>query len=96
MANKAGAVMNIQIIEIKPSVSRGTVKAFVKLSLDGIVIYDFKVIQKAGQKAWVSCPQAEWTDKSGQKHYKPVVELPEALKTQVQTAILQKWGNNGN
>lgn len=88
--------MNIQVIEIKPSVSQGTVKAFVKLSLDGIIIYDFKIIQQSGQKAWVACPQLEWADKSGQKHYKPVVELPGVIKDQVQAAILQKWGNNGN
>jgi len=88
--------MNIQVIEIKPSVTQGTVKAFAKISLDGIIVHDFKVIQQAGQKAWVACPQTEWADKSGKKHYKPVIELPSTLKEQVQSAILHGWRGNAN
>jgi len=86
--------MDIQIIEIKP-VNQGNLRAFVKLQIGEIILNDFRIVQQAGQKAWVACPQTEWADKGGKKHYKPMVELPGTIKDQVQAAILQEWSGTG-
>lgn len=86
--------MDIQIIEIKP-INQGNLRAFVKIRLGDITLNDFRIVQQAGQRAWVSVPQATWTDQGGKLHYKPIIELPANVKGQISRVILQRW-SNGN
>lgn len=87
--------MNIQVIEVKP-VNQGNLKAFVSIQLEDIVFHDFRIIQQAGQRAWVSVPQSSWKNQNGKTCYKPLVELPASLKEQVSKTVLDEWGNYGN
>jgi DNA-binding cell septation regulator SpoVG len=85
--------MSVQVLQLKRLTTPGNLKAFVKLSVEGMIFHDFRIVQQPGQAAWVSPPQAEWADKAGKKHYKPLIELPEMLKNEVSEAVLNAWSN---
>lgn len=66
------------------------------LSTWTITMKDWKVVQKPGQKAWVSVPQSQWTDKDTDKvAYKNLIELPNELKERISTMALEIWDKMG-
>jgi DNA-binding cell septation regulator SpoVG len=82
---------NIVILAVR-KLTGGNLKAFVDVQLGpSVTIFGFRVIQQPGQKAYVSPPQREYTDQSGQKHYAPIVELTGNLKDRVEHAIRGAW-----
>jgi DNA-binding cell septation regulator SpoVG len=76
----------VKILEVK-NTSKGNVKAFVTIALNGLTIRGCKVIQQANQRAWFALPQVE----SGGKYY-PVVEAEPELKEAISKAVLGAWG----
>jgi hypothetical protein len=53
----------VEVLEIKP-IENGNLKAFVKLKIGDVVFHDFRIVQQAGQKAWVSAPISTWVDEA--------------------------------
>lgn len=88
-----GGEMNIEVFEIKP-VRRGSLKAFATVRLgEDLTIFNFRIIQQPGQRAYVHCPQLEYIDGFGARKYFPVVKLSPELKEKVESAILEGWMN---
>ncbi len=56
---------NIIVQKIRPVNGNGHMKAFVQLKIDETLFGGFRVIQKPGQKPWVSPPQESWTGSDG-------------------------------
>ena len=79
----------IEVLEIKP-IAKGNLKAFVKIRLGDIVINGVRIIQQAGQQAWVSCPQ-QTVERDGEKSYFPIIQLSKPLKLEMQTKVLAAW-----
>lgn len=61
----------------------GNLKAFIQIKVGEITICDCRVVQQAGQKAYVSGPQKQV---NGQ--WVPLVKMTPALRTQVEAVIL--------
>ena len=82
---------NIKVIKIRRLTAWGNLKAFIDVEVKGIIFHDFRIIQQPNQAAWVSPPQAEWTDKEGQQQFRPLVRFPAGLKEAVSKAVLEAW-----
>ena len=83
--------MKIEVGEIK-AIQRGALRAFVSVKIgEDLTILNFRVVQQAGQRAHVHCPQLEYIDGFGNRKYFPVVKLSPKLKEEVQNVILEKW-----
>jgi DNA-binding cell septation regulator SpoVG len=91
MSQGADRGKTVEVLAIKPLSNKGSLRAFVSVRLGGVVIHDCRVVQRFGQKAWVSLPQKEFTTKAGEKKYAPIVELSDHLKKQVNEAVLIAW-----
>ena len=75
----------------------GNLKAFVSVNIeDKLIIHSCRILQQPNQEPWVSLPQREWADQDGGKHYAPVIELPDRVKSAIQEAVLEAWRNNCN
>jgi DNA-binding cell septation regulator SpoVG len=73
-------------------VERGTLKASADVALgQNLTLYDLRVIQQPGQRAWVSPPQREWTDAQGQRRYTPLVDLRGDLRIRIERAVLAAY-----
>ena len=85
--------MNIKVISLK-QINRGSLKAFVDIRIDnGLTIKDFRIVQQAGQKPWVSVPQQEYTGRDGERKFKSLVLLSDDLKKQVSSVVLKSYEN---
>ena len=81
------------ILTISTPSNDGPLKAFVDVQVGTtLIVHGCRVIQQPGQRAFVSPPQVAWTGQDGKKHYSPIVEWTGALKSAVETAILDAWG----
>jgi len=84
--------MGVQVVRIR-RVEKGSLKAFATVMIDRITIRGFRIVQQEWQRAWVSVPQVEYM-KDGEKKYAPIVILPDALKREVDQAVLEAWRKN--
>ncbi len=84
--------MNITVENLLKLDGSGNLKAFVSVNIGGkLTIHSCRIIQQPGQTAWVSLPQREWVDKDGNKHYAPLIEVPDKVKDAIQEAVLNTW-----
>ena len=82
---------DIEVIDIKPIIGRGNLKAFVSVRIGAIEIHGLRIVQQPGQRAWVSMPQVESCDRDGKKCYAPLVTIhDEALKSSITEAVLSR------
>lgn len=85
----------VAVLRIFPVQGRGNLRAFADVQLTtplGIFIFRrCRVIQQAGQRAYVSLPQEEWEGRDGKRGYTTLVTLPDAINDAVSDAILRKW-----
>ena len=84
-------MIHIEVLEIKPLLNGGNLRAFVKLQIGETIFHDFRIIQQPGQRAWVSAPQAMWIDKDSHTRYKTLIEFPHRLKSIISEAVLSAW-----
>lgn len=84
-------MIHIEVLEIKPLLNGGNLKAFVKLKIGETIFHDFRVIQQMGKRAWVSAPVTSWIDTNGSTQYKTLIELPQRLKSIISEAVLSAW-----
>jgi len=83
--------MNPEVIELRTISSTGPLKAFATVRVGDWIIYEWRIIQKDGQRAWISVPQVSWKDKDGQVRYRALLSIPGELKQQIEVAILSAW-----
>lgn len=81
----------ITVTKITPVQTTGTVKAYASVKLgDVLTIHSVKVIQQAGQKAYVRLPDQKAPDG---KSYFAVVSADDArFQDAVQEKVLAAWG----
>ena len=88
----AGGLMNITVENIRRLDGSGNLKAFASVNIEGkLTIHSCRIIQQPNQQAWVSLPQREWKDKDGNRHYAPLIEVPDKVKNAIQEAVLRTW-----
>jgi hypothetical protein len=80
----------IRIVRVR-AVDRGNLKGFADVQLGGVLVRDFRIIQQAGHRPWVSPPQRSWEGDDGKPYYAAIVELSDTLKPRVERAILAAW-----
>ena len=82
----------IEILSIRPLMESGTVRAFVDFRIEGkLTIKGAKVIQQAGQQAWVAMPDRQY-EQDGETRWAPIVKIEDAgLREKIQVAILAAW-----
>ncbi|MBU1206447.1 MAG: SpoVG family protein [Proteobacteria bacterium] len=91
--------MNPEVVELRVLAGNAPLKAFVSIRLGEWVIHDWRIVQKDGQRAWISVPQVSWKDKDGQVRYRALLSIPGEQKQQIEIAILSAWEKekkNGN
>jgi DNA-binding cell septation regulator SpoVG len=72
----------------------GNLRAFASVEFPfGLTIHDLRVIQQAGQKAWVGVPSRQWTDPHGQKRFANVMEMDKTLQDAISRLVLEAYEN---
>ena len=90
-AKLPASVPEIEILEIRPSTNAGTVRAYVTVRLGGVTIHGCKLVQQAGQAAWLAMPDRSYTDAGGKQKWAAVVELSPELRRRVSDATIAEW-----
>jgi len=83
--------MEVKILDIRLQNNGKPLKAFVDIQFCGMEIRDFRVIQQPGQKAYVVAPQTAWKGQQGKPNFKPIISMPDAIKWQIESAILAEY-----
>ena len=78
-------VISLRLIEPKESGLRG----FADIRLDDVTIRDFRIFQRNG-KPYIRVPHTT-LKKDGALQFHPIIDLPEELRAQVDTAILTAY-----
>jgi len=91
LATTASLGNNIEILSIKPSNSAGSIRAFVDIRIDRLIVRNCKVIQQAGQRAWVAPPSQEYMTKAGTKKYTNIIEMDEPFQRELSRIVLAAW-----
>ncbi len=66
-------------------------RAFVDVQLGDWKIFEWRIIKKDGQRAWVSVPMASWKDLDHKVRYRALLSIPDELKQRIEVAILSAW-----
>ena len=83
--------MTVEIIELRPCHGNKPLRAFVDIKINGWIIYDWRIVQQQGQRAWVTVPQTSWKDADGKVKYRALLSIPGELKQRIEVAILSAW-----
>ena len=67
------------------------VKAFYDVQIGDWMTFDWRLIKKDGQRAYVSVPQTSWRDAFGKIQYRALLSIPGELKQRIEVAILSAW-----
>ena len=67
------------------------VKAFYDVQIGDWVTFDWRLIKKDDQRAYVSVPQTSWRDAFGKIQYRALLSIPGELKQRIEVAILSSW-----
>jgi hypothetical protein len=86
-----GAFPRVEVVALRPSTHPGNVKAYVTVRLGPVLICGFKIVQQAGQRAWVAEPQIE----RGGRYWRVVVIENPDLWAHVRATILDHWQGQG-
>lgn len=81
----------LKVIEIRPLNDGRPLKAFVDIQVGDWIIYEWRIIKKDGQRAWVSVPMASWKDLDHKVRYRALLSIPGELKQRIEVAILSAW-----
>ena len=85
------AYMEVRVEEIRMLPPGKSVRAFVDITLDEIIIRDFRVIQEDGKRLHVKVPFSTYRDSTGQLRFRPIVILPDEVKGEVDLAVLNAY-----
>jgi DNA-binding cell septation regulator SpoVG len=82
---------DITVIAIRRLSGDKPLKAFVDVKVGAWSICDFRIVKQAGQRAWVSPPQASWKTDTGEVRYRSILTIPSELKQRIDVAVLSAW-----
>ena len=71
--------------------SAGNLRCFASVKIGPLTVHKFRLIQQAGQSAWVSPPQEDWTDAQGTKRWKSLLEIPDKWKEPLTRAVIAAY-----
>ena len=71
-------------------------RAFATVSIGGIVVRDYRLVQGKSGTLFVTPPQRSWTGRGGQPHHTFVVDVPEPLRSEVQAKVLAAYEDEVN
>ena len=83
--------MEVELIEVRPIVSNGPIKAFVDIKLGDLVIHEFRIIKKDGQRLQIQAPIASCRTKDGIIRYRSLFSAPAELMQRIEVTILSAW-----
>ena len=86
----------IKVIEIRLLNDGRPLKAFADVGVGDWIIYEWRIIKKDGQRAWVSVPMASWKDFDRKVRYRALLSIPDELKQRIEVAILSAWEKEKN
>jgi DNA-binding cell septation regulator SpoVG len=86
----------MRLLEIRKVKNNGHPRpllAFADVELEnGIIVRDLRVIQEAGKRVWIACPQSSWKDpEAGQIKYRTIITFPDAMKGEIDLLVLNAW-----
>ena len=81
----------IKVVEIRNLNDGRPLKAYVSVQVGDWIIYDWRIVKKDDQRAWVSVPQVSWKDTEGKVRYKALLSIPGELKQRIEVVILSAW-----
>lgn len=81
----------VKVIEIRPLPDGRPLRAFVDVQVGDWIIYEWRIIKKDRQRAWVSVPMASWKDFDHKVRYRALLSIPDELKQRIEVAILSAW-----
>lgn|SRR5574341_1492004 len=85
----------LEVLSITPVEGRGSLRAFVNIRCDDLVINDCRIIQEPGKKPWFSLPVLSYKTQYGTTQYRTLVQiLDEHLKNRISEAVLSTWENS--
>ena len=83
--------MEVELIEIRPILSNGPIKAFVDIKLGDLVIHEFRIIKRDGQRLQIQPPIASWRGRDGIIRYRSLFSAPAELMQRIEVTILSAW-----
>ena len=86
-----GISLEIEIVDLRLTKSRKSLKAFVDVRLGSITVRDFRVVKEDGKSPYVKVPFSTYKDQEGQLKFRPIVILPEEVRGEVDLAILNAY-----
>ena len=79
--------MEIRVLDIRLLPGNRVTRAFADISLGEITIRDFRVLQSNG-RPYVKAPFQTYKNAAGEIQFKQIIDLPDEVRGQVDTAIL--------
>lgn len=84
--------LSITVESIREFYSPRDLRAYVTVRLKNkVTLYSLDIVLQTGQKDLFYLPQREWIDEWGNKHYAPVITLPDKTKDLIREEILKVW-----
>lgn len=83
--------MEVKVLDIRLMPMGRPVRAYVDIKLDNWILYDWRIIKRDGERAFVSVPQTSWKDQNGKVKYRALLSIPGELKQRIEIAILLAW-----
>ena len=83
--------MEVKVLDIRLMPMGRPVRAYVDIKLDNWILYDWRIIKRDGERAFVSVPQTSWKDQNGKVKYRALLSIPGELKQRIEIAILSAW-----
>ena len=82
----------VKVIEIRLVNDGRPLRAFADVQIGEWVIYDFRIVQRSGEKGSVLPPQVSWKDpQTGQIKYKGILTIPPEQKQRIDVMILSVY-----
>ena len=83
--------MKIEVLEIRFLPPGRSLKAFVDIKIDEMILREFRVIKENGKRPWIAPPQISWKGSDGTIQYKTVCTLPDEVKGEIDFIILKRF-----
>lgn len=82
-----------QVTGLRRLDNAGSLRALASVQIGSVLLHDFRVVQQAGQRAFVQPPQRTYIDPQTGKSrfYGPLVELPDDVLKVVQNLVLDAY-----
>ena len=81
----------VKVVEIRKPRKPGPLRAFVDVRLGNLLVRDFRVIQDNGGRPYVKLPFCTYKNESGELCFRQIIDLPDEVRGQVDTAILSAF-----